>query len=246
MRNFLLTFTMLPLVLGGGPARASDWGHLYGYVDWTTDYRFYGVSESDRHATMQGGLHWAAPDDFYVGVFTSGVDFKDFRNTSYEVDFYGGRHFYFDDNDLNLEILYGVDPDIAGHPSYAPPGVILPNYNFFEAAGELTHSFGAFNLGGKAILEPRPVSHGGFLWSLNGAATYSLNDWLKVSANVGRQWEKRVDSTHWDFGVTATWRQQWVFDVRYYGTNISIANCYHMTWCQPALVGKITYQFAVL
>jgi hypothetical protein len=46
--------------------------------------------------------------------------------------------------------------------------------------------------------------------------------------------------------VTATWRQQWVFDVRYYGTDISVANCYGMTWCQPAIVAKITYQFAVL
>jgi uncharacterized protein (TIGR02001 family) len=183
------------VALGSGPAQATDWGHLYGYVDWTSDYRFYGVSESDRHATMQGGLHWAAPDNFYAGVFTSGVDFKDSRNTSYEVDFYGGRHFYFDDNDLNLEVLYGVDPDIAGHPSYAPPGVILPTYNFFETAAELTHSFGAFSLGGKAIVEPRPESHGGFLWSLNGAATYSLNDWLKGTNGWRSAWTRHIGTS---------------------------------------------------
>ena len=68
-----------------------------------------------------------------------------------------------------------------------------------------------------------------------------------MGANVGHQWvAKRVDSTHWDLGVTATWRQQWVVDVRYYGTDISVVNCYGMTWCQPALVAKITYQFVVL
>ena len=247
VRNYYVILATV-LAIGRCPAQASDWGNLYGYVDWTSDYRFYGASESDRHSTEQGGLHWAASDDFYAGVFVSGVDFRDFRKTSYEVDFYGGRHFHFDSNDMNLEALYSVDPDAAGHPSYARSGVILPNYNFFEAAAELTHTFGAFSLGGKVIVEPRPRSHGGLLWSLNGAAVYLVNDWLKLSANVGRQREfaKRLDSMHWDFGVTATWRQQWVFDVRYYGSDISIANCYGTNWCQPALVAKITYQFAVL
>jgi len=248
VRNFLLTFTILLVAVGGGPVHASDWGHLYGYVDWTSDYRFYGASESDRHSTEQGGLHWAAPDNFYAGVFVSGVDFRDFRKTSYEVDLYGGRHFYFENNDLNLEALYSVDPDTAGHPSYAPRGVMLPDYNFFEAAAELTHSFGTFSLGGKVILEPRPESHGGLLWSVNGAAVYSINGWLKVSANAGRQWEdaRHLDSTHWDFGMTATWREQWVVDVRYYGSDISRAHCYGTNWCEPALVAKITYQFAIL
>ena len=126
-------------------ARASDWGHLYGYVDWTSDYRFYGASSSNRQPTVQGGLHWAAAGQLYAGVFVTGVRFNDFRNTSYETDFYVGRHFIFDSNDLNLELLYGAFPDTAGHPSYAAPGVIFPSYNFFEAAAEMTHTFGALS-----------------------------------------------------------------------------------------------------
>jgi len=226
-------------------AHASDWGHLYGYVDWTSDYRFYGASESDRHATEQGGLHWVLPDNFYLGVFVTGVDFRDFRNTSYEVDLYAGRHFYFDDNDLNIELLYSVDPDTAGHPSYAPPGMILPTYNFFEFAPEFTHTIGAFSIGAKFVAELRPDSHGGNLWSINPEAGYALNDWLKASATFGHQWA-RFESNHWDIGLTATWRQQWALDVRYYGSDISRANCYGTNWCEPALVAKVTYNFAVL
>ena len=54
------------------------------------------------------------------------------------------------------------------------------------------------------------------------------------------------DATGRDVGLTATWRQQWALDVRYYGSDISRANCYGTNWCEPALVAKVTYSFAVL
>jgi len=247
VKSILYGLACAVLAVHPDASQARDWGYLYGYVDWTSDYRFYGASESNRHATEQGGLHWALPDNFYLGVFVTGVDFRDFRKTSYEVDLYGGRHFYFDNNDLNLELLYSVDPDTAGHPSYLPLGVVLPTYNFFEAAAELTHSVGAFSFGGKFIAEPRPKSHGGELWSANGEASYAPNDWLKASATFGRQWTaSKPQSDHWDVGLTATWRKQWALDMRYYGSDISRADCYGTNWCEPALVAKVTYSFAVL
>ena len=141
MKNFWigLAIAVLAIAFGTDSAPASDWGHLYGYVDWTNDYRFYGMSSSNRQPAVQAGLHWAMPDDFYAGIFVSGVRFRDFRNSNYETDFYGGRHVYFDGNDLNLELLYSAFPDTAGHPSYEAPGVIYPNYNFFEGSAELTY-----------------------------------------------------------------------------------------------------------
>ncbi|HEY4943937.1 MAG TPA: TorF family putative porin [Rhizomicrobium sp.] len=247
MKNVCIGLAIAVLAVAPGAARAADWGHLYSYVDWASDYRFYGASESNRHSVEQGGLHWAAPDNYYAGVFVTGVDAKDYRNTSYEVDLYGGRHVYFDGNDLNLEALYSFDPDTAGHPTYTAPGTIYPTYNFFSVSAELTHSFGKLALGGKLIVEPRPDSHGGLLWSLNGTASYGIADWLKASADLGHQWVAlRTPSTHWDIGATATWRQQWALDVRYYGTDISVANCYGTNWCEPAVVAKVTYSFMVL
>lgn len=229
------------------PARAADWGNLYGYVDWTTDYRFIGASESNRHATVQGGLHWAAPENFYAGVFVSGIDFLDYRKTSYEVDVYAGRHFHFDGNDLNVELLYADYPDTEGHPSYAPPGTIYPTYNFFEAMAELKHKFGAFELGAKIMVEPKPDSHGGMQEAASASASYAITDWLTASAQVGHQWMARgPGGTFGDVGLTATWHLQWVFDLRYYATDISTADCYGQNWCKPAVVAKITYQFQVL
>lgn len=240
-------FAAAVLVLFTEPAAAQDWGHLYGYVQWTNDYRYYGYSESNRHSAEQGGLHWSAPDDFYAGVFVTGVDFKDFRNTSYETDFYAGKHFRFDGNDLNVEALYADYPDSAGHPSYTPPGTIYPTYNFFEAMADFTHSFGSWKAGIKTLVEPRPLSHGGLATVVDGHVSHPLTAWLTASAQGGHEWiERGFGFNHWDVGLTATWRVQWVFDLRYYATDLNVSECHGMTWCQPALVAKITYNFEVL
>ena len=247
MKTISLGLLVAAFLVWGDNAHAADLGNLYGYVDWTSDYRFNAASESDRHSVIQGGLHWAAPDDFYAGVFMSHVDFDDYRGTGTEIDLYGGKHIRWDTNDLNLEVLYGDYPDTAGHPSYLPPGTILPTYNFSEISAELTHSFGALGLGGRLIVEPRPDAHGGMFTSVGGSASYAVNDWLSASAHATRMWQDRgPQGWSGDAGFTATWRLQWVFDLRYYATDITRADCYGTNWCGPAVVAKITYQFQVL
>ncbi len=231
-----------------GPAQAEpDWGAVYGYIDWASDYRFYGLSESNRQPAFQGGLHWMAPENFYAGVFVTQVRFRDYRGTSVETDFYAGRHVLLGANDLNLEFLYGVYPDSKGHPSYAPPGAIYPTYDFLELSGELTRSFGAAQVAGKLYWEPSLSRLRPEIWSINASASYPLLEWLKLNANLGHQWSSHAPGqTHWDIGVTATHGWQWAFDVRYYGSDVSRADCYHMNWCAPAVVAKLTYTFAVL
>jgi uncharacterized protein (TIGR02001 family) len=234
------------LLFAGAARGAEDYGHLAAYVDWTNDYRFTGVSESNRQPTPQGGLHLLAPDDFYAGVFVTGVRFNDYRNTSYETDFYGGKHFFFDNNDVNLELLYGLYPDSAGRPTYLPAGTVIAGYNFFESAASITHSFGALSLGAKVLVEPRPQSHGGLLWSLGGNASYTIRDWLKLSAEATNQWAERGPrGLNWDIGATASIGWQWAFDLRYYATTTRRADCYNTDWCGPALVAKVTYTFLV-
>ncbi len=227
-------------------ASARDFGHLVAYAQVASEYRFQGASESNRQPVMQGGLHWVAPDNFYAGLFVSRVRFNDFRNTSVETDFYVGKRFYFDSNEINLEFLYGAFPDTAGHPSYLPPGQILPTYNFPELVGEFTHRTGAWAFTGKLVFKPRGERHGGLAESAGGTVAYQFNDWLKASASVSSEWsESRPQSTHWDIGVTANRGWQWAFDLRYYATDIPVSQCFNTNWCKPAVVGKLTYTFAL-
>jgi uncharacterized protein (TIGR02001 family) len=228
---------------------ASEWTDVYAYVDWTTDYRFYGMSSSDRQPIEQGGLHWVLPDNFYVGVFASGVRFEDFRNTSYELDFYGGRHFYFDGNDLNLELLYSNFPNQAAHAFYKPPDYVFPTYDFVEMSAELSHKIDALTISSKLIFSPSYGSGTGVMGGADGAASYAIRDWLTVDGRVGRQWiERGTDRTHWEAGMTATWRrrtQSIALDLRYFGTDLGHAQCFGRTWCRPGPVAKVTYVIAL-
>ena len=230
-------------------ARASTWTGVYVYVDWTTDYRFYGMSSSDRQPIEQGGLHWILSDDFYLGVFASGVRFEDFRNTSYELDFYGGRHVHFDGNDLNLELLYSVFPNQAAHAFYKPPNYVFPTYNFVETSAELSHKIDALTLSAKLIFSPAYGSGTGVMGGADGAASYAIRDWLTMDARVGRQWiERGIDRTHWEAGATATWQwrtQSLALDLRYFGTDLGRAQCFGRSWCASAGVAKVTYGLAL-
>lgn len=240
---------ILSLLLVACSAGAGSWTGVYAYTDWTTDYRFYGMSSSNRQPIEQGGLHWILPDDFYLGVFASGVRFKDFRNTSYELDFYGGRHFTYDSNDLNLTLLYSTFPDQAGQAFYKPPGYHFPTYNFGEASSELSHKFDALTLSAKLIFSPAYGSGTGVMGDADGAASYAIRNWLTVDGRVGRQWiEDGIDRTHWEVGATATWRwrtQNLALDLREYGTDLGRAQCFGMNWCGPGAVAKLTYGVAL-
>jgi uncharacterized protein (TIGR02001 family) len=238
-RKALVTTLLLLL-----PTRAAAWTGVFVYADWTSDYRFYGMSSSAREPTEQGGIHWIAPDNFYAGVFASGVRFADFRHTNYETDVYAGRHFYFDNNDLNLELLYSLFPNQAGHAFYKPPPFVFPTYNFFESSAELSHKFGALTLSAKLIVSPSYGSNTGVMGGADVAVTYQFADWLSVDGRVGRQWiERGTDRTHWELGATATKRfgaKSIALDVRGYGTDLGRAECFGRNWCGPALVVKLT------
>ena len=243
-----LAIIVLVLASGTSAQAADDWGALYGYVAWTSDYRFYGLSESNRQPAVQAGLHWVAPENFYAGIFVSRVNFRDFRKTSVETDFYAGRHFTFDANELNLQLLTGLYPDSAGHPSYAAPGVILPTYNFVEATATLTHTFAnKLSVSGKLLGEPSFNAAKPAAWSVIGSANYPVRGWLAVSANVGHQWASAaLGRTYWDLGMTATHEWQWALDLRYFGSDAGRSHCFHTNWCGSALVLKVTYTFQAL
>ena len=230
-------------------AHAEQWRGVFVYVDWTSDYRFYGVSESNREPVEQGGMHWILPQGFYLGLFASGVRFKDFRNTSYEIDLYGGRHFAFGSYDLNVEFLYSAFPNQAAHAFYRPRTYVFPTYNFAEASGELTHRVGAFTISAKANFSPAYGSHSGVMADVDGAASYAFRDWLSTDLRVGRQWIARgIDRTHWEVGGTGTWRvstQSLALDLRYFGTDLGRAQCFGQRWCGPSLVAKVTYGLAI-
>jgi uncharacterized protein (TIGR02001 family) len=230
----VLTIGASLLALGGESAQAQkSWGGLYPSIFLTTDYRYDGASFTGHEPAVQGSLYWAHPENFYAGVWVSGVDFSDLGDTttSYEIDMYGGRNFDFGRSRLSLEAMYSFFPDNE------IPG---PTYNFLTVKAQVLHSLDALSFGGSLSYVPEASYGGGRAWRVRGETAYRWDDWLTTSANVGRRWShSQRERSFWDVGVTARWNKT-SFDLRYSDTNHNKAECGFIDWCESGVT--LTFQ----
>lgn len=188
-----------------------DWGKISAYVAVQSDYRYRGISQNNSDFTPEGSVNWSGPMGFYAGTWIAKVDWGG-NNPSYELDIYGGKHFDLDGTDLNVEAYYYSYPDAAFGGTKA---------SYFETIGQLSHAFDKLTLTATGAYSPEWSLSGGTGWYAAGTAAYALTDWLSVSGTLGHQWVELApsDYTHWDIGMTATWKS-WVLDVRYVGNDI--------------------------
>lgn len=238
------------LAISTTSASAGDafWGGLSASATVTSDYRFRGISQSDRNPAVQGSIDWIGPQNFYVGSWASLIDFNDKGVTSktksrVEWDIYAGKHFALGSGtDLNVEAIYYAYPD------YDPlPGV--PRKSYFEGLTTLTQSWDAWSVHVTGAWSPDYLSSTGTGFYLAGGAAYQMNDWITLSGNVGEQWVRDLNRvpgagfpyTHWDAGVTLNWNH-FALDARYVDTSLSRGQC-GSNWCNGGAVVSLTYSF---
>ena len=104
----LLTVLSLPAFAQTAPE--SDWT-VSGNVGLFTDYRFRGISQTDKHAALQGGFDVAHASGFYVGNWNSNIDSEFFAGANLEMDFYGGYKGSFGDFGYDVGLLYYYYPN---------------------------------------------------------------------------------------------------------------------------------------
>jgi uncharacterized protein (TIGR02001 family) len=88
--------------------------------DWTfsanlglfSDYRFRGISQTNKEPALQGGFDLGHSSGFYIGNWNSNVDSKQYNGANLEMDFYGGYKHSFDSG-------FGID---VGAYYYYYPG----------------------------------------------------------------------------------------------------------------------------
>jgi uncharacterized protein (TIGR02001 family) len=228
-------------------ADAPTWS-LSGAVDIQSDYRFRGISQSNRNPVPQGTLNLTGPDGFYVGTWLSkinwqlngpaGTPLND--NPSIEWDIYGGKHFDLDGTDLNVEAYEYAYPDASQANG-------SPEASYFEGIIQLSHTFGPLALTGTFAISPQFSLGGGQGTFFGGTAVYTIVDWLSVSTNIGHQ---DVDAapagyTYEDIGATATWKA-FSLDARYVNNDIGKKNCANF-WmgtknaCGSGFIATLTY-----
>jgi uncharacterized protein (TIGR02001 family) len=71
------------------PEAKSDW-MFTGNAGVFSDYRFRGISQTNKKPAFQGGFDIGHASGFYVGNWNSNVDSSLYNGANLEMDFYGG------------------------------------------------------------------------------------------------------------------------------------------------------------
>ncbi len=257
MKSLSLKLSVAAVALAGiaassNAAFAGDIGDMFSAtVTVVSDYRFRGVTQNDRDVTPQAGVTWT-DDGFYLGTWSAKTnwDAGAKNSPSYEVDFFGGKHFDLGGTDLNVEAYY------YSYPDYNKDAFGTKNASFYETLVQVTHAFGPLTLTATAANSPQWSLGGGTGWYGSGAASYAVTDWFSLVGTVGYQWvngparSKSLDYVHWDMGGVATWKN-FTLDMRYVDTNISKADCGSF-WmatphaCSAGFVANLTYNITKL
>ncbi len=107
----LLTAAVTTALLAGIGATSAQAVELSANVALVSDYRFRGISQTDKKAAIQGGFDASFEPGFYVGTWASSVDFGDVTDGSgsfgtMEIDYYAGWTGPIGDSDFGIDVGY--------------------------------------------------------------------------------------------------------------------------------------------
>jgi len=226
-------------VLAAPPARAGPWGGLFSGITWTSDYRYQGISSTDKRPALQGYLHWQRPDGVFAGVFASDVHYYD-GGPKLEIDAYAGKHVELAGGrtEFTPEVLYST------FPNNRTPG---PTFDFLELKVEAKRRRGPLTLAADAAFTPQASFGAGEAWIVEGEADYALTPSLTLKALAGRHWAHLgADRDYVSLGGAwglhpSAFGPRYVVEVKYQSTSLSPARCgFNPRICGPALVGSLS------
>lgn len=216
-----------------------------GAATLTSDYRFRGVSQTDKEMAVQGGLTFAHQSGLYVGAWAANLSgWGTFGGANMELDLYAGYKAQLSDNlALDLGLTWYMYPGGADKTDFAEPYV------------KLTKTTGPATLTAGAAYAPKQEALGRWYFTGADAATGVYNDpgdkednlylWsdaalaiagtpITAKAHAGHSWGNDglgpnatslvPTGSYWDWslGVDANWRNL-TLGVSYIDTSISRA-----------------------
>jgi uncharacterized protein (TIGR02001 family) len=208
--------------LKGGGAAKSDWT-IKANGSATTDYTSRGISNSDNDPSVSVGIE-AAYKMFYVGVQGFSVD-EAISAGAVELDLMGGVRRTYRGIDLDFGFIYYLYPS-HDHDQ-------KPEYLELKAAAS-TKILNDLTIGGTVWWSPDAASRVGSTWTFEGTASKPLpiNGLSLVGALGYVSSEDKngafsaaygaTNYTYWNAGLAYTFREHYAFDVRYWGTNVSV------------------------
>jgi uncharacterized protein (TIGR02001 family) len=223
----LVALAALPVLAQTAAAPAPEPEFTFtGNLGIASDYRFRGVSQTNKNPAIQGGVDFAHKSGFYLGNWNSNVDSTQYNGANIEMDFYGGWKGTFGDFGVDVGGLYYYYPGSgAGGTSK------IDNFELYVAGtwGPLTLKynyattdfFGYANSSGAYYISLAGVHDFGNGFGVNASVGYQGG--LKNGARVFDINGSVYDSiTDWKIGGTYT-IDGWVLGLAYIGTNRDIA-----------------------
>ena len=203
------------------PEAKSDWSFT-GNAGVFSDYRFRGISQTDKKPALQGGFDIGHASGFYVGNWNSNVDSSLYNGANLEMDFYGGYKMTAGPVALDFGALYYYYPGSGAGGTFK-----IDNTELYIGAGYQTYSLKY----SYAVSDFFGVNDSKGSWYLDASGTYDLGNGFGLVGHLGYQKLKNnariieigstslTDSiTDWKIGVTYD-LSGFVLGAAYVGTN---------------------------
>lgn len=233
MKNLIIAALLLGATFTGGVAVADE-HEISGNVALTTEYRFRGISQTNRDAAIQGGFDYGHESGLYIGTWASNVSFTEGGT---EIDVYAGWATDLNENlSLDLGVLY------YGYPSDADADYVevYGSLGFFGATVGLHYS-------------PEYTYDTSDYFYLYGAYSLPLGENFSLDMNVGLNQFKddNLDSflgavdagkSYIDYSIGVTTSLAGVdLTLAYIGTDIDKSDCFGGTkYCEGNAVFTIS------
>lgn len=206
-------------------------GELSANVTITSDYIFRGISQSDEHFAVQGGLDWDSGQGIYLGVWASSVDFNDGDEASVEIDVYGGYGGEIDNFSFDIGFIY-----------YAYPGASdALDYNFWEVGFNLGYDLDVAEVSAGVFYSPDNFGNTGDAVYVTGGISIPLVENLTFDANVGHYTVKPAfGDDYWTWNIGLSYAFEWFdVEVRYHDVDEKFCGAF----CDARAVFSISRSF---
>ena len=151
---------------------------ITGNVGLFSDYRFRGISQTNKKPAIQGGIDFAHNSGFYLGNWNSNIDSAGFSGANIEMDFYGGWKTTIEGFGLDLGAIYYYYPGSGQGSAFT-----VDNTELYAAA-----SFGPVSLKYNYAVSDFfgvPGTSGAYYVLLSGA--HDFGNGFGINGSVGYQ-----------------------------------------------------------
>jgi uncharacterized protein (TIGR02001 family) len=204
-----------------------------------SDYRFRGISQSNKNPAIQGGFDYAFTNGFYLGTWGSSVNFDSDTvfNGSLELDVYGGWGKEFGENStIDLGYIYYAYPGDDGN-TIGNYQEIYANYGWRDLSLGVAYSDDYYGDSGKFL-----YLQANYDWSF-------AEDW-GLSFHVGyNDFDEDIflssdKGNYMDYSIGLTWSVVGVdLGLTWVGTDLKEEDVYGTDWAKDTAVFSISKSF---